>query len=208
MTRRKRISTMAVTGILLFLGILLSASSSQDSERSYTPEGAWFCYATLTSLPGAPRLPFMDIYTPSSTGRADSGTVLCTLPPGKFPIYVNGQLSYYVSMVPAGHGNWVRTGKNKFAFTVGRILLDEKTKVAGTAKFWGTLTIETWNEFTGEIKAQFYGLDNQPIAPVIEGTTAGRFIEVEVEEAGGGSLRTTGESHWVPALGTEAPVRR
>jgi hypothetical protein len=152
-----------------------SALWAQTPGPSYSPEGAWLAQATITGFPTA--TPYMDTYTSDSTNQGRSGTVLCTLPFGKSlsPLGI-------ITLTASGHGNWVRIDKNKFAFTAWRFLLNADTgQVVGTAKFWGTVTVETKDTFTGTMNAQYYRSDGTPLVG-FKGTTAGNRIEVQIEE--------------------------
>jgi hypothetical protein len=191
MNVKTRKTLLALFGMLVFAGISLSPALSRGrqrslvalmdvqegrggEERSYSPEGAWFCTA---KLPGVPvPVPYMDIYTSNSNGSEASGTVLCTLSVGKFasPMGV-------VSMTQAGHGNWIRIGKNRFAFTALRIITDANGRPVGTAKFWGTLTATAHDETSGTMNAEYYGPTGDRFVTVTGGITTGKRIEVEVE---------------------------
>ena len=111
----------------------------------------------------------MDTYTLDSNKPRVSGTVLCTLP-------------IATGITQSGHGNWIRTSKNTFAFTALRILIDPDGKPAGTAKFWGTVTMDAENEMSGTMNVQYYDLNDAPISPVLHGTSTGKRIEIELEE--------------------------
>ena len=192
MNVKTRKTLMAMFVMLVFAGISLSPTLSQnrqrslvalpdllesrgDVERSHSPEGAWFCTA---KLPGVPvPVPYMDIYTSNSNGSEASGTVLCTLSVGKFASPMG-----IVSMTQAGHGNWIRIGKNKFAFTAWRIIIDADGHPVGTAKFWGTLTATTDDETSGTMNAEYYGPTGNRFLTVTGGITTGKRIEIEVED--------------------------
>jgi hypothetical protein len=183
---------LALCGMLVFAGISLSPTLSQsrqrplvalpedpggrDSvERSYSPEGAWFCTGVI---PGIPRpVPWMDIYTSDSNKPGVSGTVLCTLPVGKSPSPMG-----MVSVTSTAHGNWIRIGKNKFAMTAWRIIVDANGMAVGTAKFWGTLTVGAENEASGTLNAEYYDSNGVPYYSMKGGTSTGKRIEVVVEE--------------------------
>ncbi|MFN0168196.1 MAG: hypothetical protein ACKV22_17360 [Bryobacteraceae bacterium] len=129
-----------------------SALVAQGPEPSYSLEGAWFGQA---SFPGAPRpVPFMDIFTPDPNNHGQSGSVLCTLQVGKIQSPMG-----LVSLTPTGHGNWVRIDKNKFVFTVWRILADADGRPVSTAKFWGTVTVETNDTHSGTMNFEYYDQD-------------------------------------------------
>jgi hypothetical protein len=151
-----------------------SALLAQGGEPSYSPEGAWFAWATIVGRPNP--FPFMDTYTSDANNQGRSGTILCTLATGKFPS-PTGSL---VSVSPSAQGNWVQIAKNQFAFTAWRILLDEVGRGVGTAKFWGTLTVQTNDTFTGTMNAAYYyGQSTTPFS-TITGTTVGTRIAIEL----------------------------
>jgi hypothetical protein len=148
---------------------------AQGPEPSYSPEGAWLAAATFPFSPTA--VPYMDTYTSDSTNQGRSGTVLCTLPFGKSP----SPLGIYVTLTASGHGSWVRIEKNTFAFTAWRFLLNADTgQVVGTAKFWGTVIVQTKDTFIGTMNAQFYANDGS-VLNSFSGTTAGTRIAVQLE---------------------------
>jgi len=151
-------------GIVVLTGIALCASSYQDAERSYSPEGAWLCHETGKTPP----LYWMDNYTSDSNKPGVSGTLLCTL-----PLTLPG-------ITQSGHGNWIRVGKNEFAFTVLRLLFDGSGYAIGTAKFWGTVTVDAENHLSGTMKGQNYLLNGTPISGVLATDFEGTRIEVEV----------------------------
>jgi hypothetical protein len=162
---RRRILT-SVLGLFVLMGIPLFASPCQDEESSYSPEGAWFMNGVVAGQPYV----WMDTYTSDSNKPRVSGTVLCTLPTGG-------------DMTQSGHGSWIRIAKNKFAFTAVRILIGPDGQPAGTARFWGTVTVDAENEMSGTLSAQYFNLSGDPVSPVIgPGTSTGKRIEVTVED--------------------------
>ena len=182
----------ALIGMLVFAGISLSPTLSQNRQRplvaasedpdfsapegrSYSPEGAWFCSVKFPGWPSG--VPYMDIYTSDSNGPRVSGTVLCTLSVGKFPSPMG-----MVSMTQAGHGNWIRLEKNTFAFTALRILLDADGHPVGTAKFWGTLTATAEDETSGTMNAEYYDSKGALFNRISGGISTGKKIEVVVEQ--------------------------
>ena len=174
MSVRNRKILQALIGIFVFAGISLCASLSQDSERSYSPEGAWFC---SVKFPGSPTpVPYMDLYTSDSNKPGVSGTVLCTLSVGSFPSPMG-----LVSMTQAGHGNWIRIAKDRFAFTAWRIIVDTLGHPVGTAKFYGSVTVIAENEIAGTMNAEYYNSAGDRFFAVAGGVSTGKRIEVEVE---------------------------
>jgi hypothetical protein len=130
----------------------------------------------------------MDIYTSNPTAPGRSGTVLCTLsaPASEMPPPYGK-----VTATPGGHGNWTRVSKNRFAFTVWRILVDADPgrmpgAPMGAIKFWGTITVTGPDTFVGTMNAQYYGYGpGGQLLPLVkfEGiATAGTRIAVEIEE--------------------------
>jgi hypothetical protein len=156
---------LALAAIVLFAAIPLYASLDEDAESAYSPEGAWLVNGVVEGQPYI----WMDIYISDSKKPVVSGTVLCTLPA------VSG-------ITPTGHGNWVRIGKNTFAFTALRILIDPDGNPFGTAKFWGTVSVDAENDMSGTMNAQYYDLNGDPVSPVLQGTSTGKRIEVVLEE--------------------------
>lgn len=179
MAGRFRLLALTVLGVLLAAGTLLPQSVGSEG---LSPEGAWV--GTATIVQNGLSFPFTDIYTSNATNHANAGTVLCTVPPLKTPIFVSGVFQYYASLVPPGSGNWVRVDQNTFAVTVWRILLNQQTgATVGTAKFWGTLTVEEGNRGSGALKIQYYDLTGAPITPQFNAVLSERLIEVETDEA-------------------------
>ncbi len=151
-------------GIVVLAGIPLCASSYQDAESSYSPEGAWL----MNGVVAGQFFLWMDTYTSNSTKHGISGTVLCTMPGS--------------SATQSGQGTWIRIAKNRFAFTALRILIGPDNAPAGTAKFWGTVTVGA-DEMSGTLNAQYYSLSGDPISPVLgPGTSTGKRIEITVED--------------------------
>ena len=145
MNRKTMILSRAMAVCLAICPLALRA---QGPEPSYSLDGAWFGQATL---PGSPPFPFMDIFTSDPNNPGQSGTVLCTLqlPSGQSPM---GQTSW----TPSGQGNWVRVGKNKFAFTVSRIIMDANGRPVSRAKFWGTVTLQAPDTIAGSMNFENY----------------------------------------------------
>lgn len=160
----RRTLLTSVLGLFLLTGISSFASSYQDGESSYSPEGAWL----MNGVVAGQSYLWMDTYTSNSTKPGISGTVLCTLPGS--------------SATQSGHGSWIRIAKNTFAITTVRILIAPDGTSAGTAKFWGTVTVDA-DEMSGTLNAQYYSLSGDPILPVpLQGTSTGKRIEVTVED--------------------------
>ncbi len=164
-------------GIVILAEISLCAFPYQDAERLYSIEGAWLCELKFSDAPGATVYRYMDTYTSNSTNPAVSGTVLCTLHPWNFTSPMG-----LVSTTEAGQGNWIRTGKNQFAFTVRRVIVDALGMAVGTVKFWGTITLLSENEFFGTLNAAYYDSEGKQFASTPTARSMGKRIVVEVEE--------------------------
>ncbi len=160
----RRMVLTSVLGLFVLTGISLFASSYQDEQSSYSPEGAWLMSGVVA---GQPYL-WMDTYTSDSTKPGVSGTVLCTMP---------GSMA-----TQSGQGTWIRIAKNTFAFTALRILIGPGDAPAGTAKFWGIVRVDA-DEMSGTMNAQYYSLSGDPIFPLpLQGTSTGKRIEVTIED--------------------------
>jgi hypothetical protein len=182
MIARNRGILLSLVAIVALAAVSVSASRSQEPEPSYSPDGAWFATAQMS---GGMTLPFMDIYTSNPTTPGRSGTVLCTLSAPAF------QTPYgKLNATQGGHGNWIRVGKNQFAFTVWRILIDADPAnlvpdgaPMGVVKFWGTITATGPDTFAGILNADYYGPDWQTRFLIVRGLlTAGTRIAVQTEE--------------------------
>jgi hypothetical protein len=178
MTASTRAIVLSLLAMAVFAVSAPLAAQSEEPQRS--PDGAWFATATM---PNAPPIPFMDIYTSNPTSLAREGAVLCTL---SIPAFAGP--SGMTAMTTAGHGNWVRIDKNRFAFTVWRILIDADPMnvipdgaPVGTAKFWGTIAVSGPDTFQGVMRAHYYGMDGIAFLTVPDFSTAGRRIVVHVE---------------------------
>ena len=175
MSVSSRRSMLALIGLAVFAGISPFASSYQDFERSHSPEGAWFVTGVIPGIPH-PVL-WMDTYTSDANRPGVSGTVLCTLPVGKSPSPMG-----LVSVTSTAHGNWIRIGKNKFAMTAWRIIMDANGAAVGTARFWGTLTVSEENEASGTLNADYYDSNGVRYYSMRGGTSSAKRIEVVVDE--------------------------
>ncbi len=169
---------------LLALAMAASAAMAQPAlrahnpESSYSLEGAWLVEA---KFPGSPTTtPYMDLYTSDSNNQGRSGTVLCTLPLGKS---FNPVLGVYVTQTASGHGIWVRIDKNRFAVTAWRLIVNADTnQVVGSAKFWGTITMQTNDTMTGTMNAEFYAQNGTVMTSFKNGTSAGTRVAIQFEE--------------------------
>lgn len=178
LTTSKTVLVLWVT--VAFAAISLCASMRQDGKTSYSLEGAWLCQATFPGgLPpwGADTVfLYMDTYTSNSANPGRSGTVLCTLHPWKFGPGLS------LNSTESGQGSWIRIGKNQFAVTVRRIMVNADGMAVGTVKFRGIITLITENEFSGTLSAVSYDVDGNQIGPPTPtGNSIGKRIEVETE---------------------------
>ncbi len=173
----KRKIVQVLLAIVILAGFSLSAPSYQDAERSYSVEGAWLCELKFSEAPNATVYRYMDTYTSNPTNPYVSGTVLCTLHPWDFQSPMG-----LVSTTEAGQGNWIRIGKNKFAFTVRRIIVDASGMAVGTVKFRGTITLIAENEFSGTLSAVYYNSVGEPYGSTPTAHSSGKRIQVEVVE--------------------------
>lgn len=176
--RNRRIFDLVAS---LALVTLATPGLAQEPQAAYSPDGAWFATASMAN---GTKVPFMDIYVSDQTAQGRAGTVLCTLSTPAF------QGPYgMTTATTAGHGNWIRIDKNRFAFTVWRILVDaDPTNVVpegapvGTAKFWGTITATGPDSFEGVMKAQYYGPDGAFLFELPEFQTAGKRIAIQIDD--------------------------
>ncbi len=82
----------------------------------------------------------------------------------------------------SGQGTWIRIAKNEFAFTAVRIMIGPDDAPAGTAKFWGTVTVDA-DEMSSTMNTQYYTLSGDPMFPMpLQGTSTGKRIEVTIED--------------------------
>ncbi len=173
MTLTRRVLALAVVSVLVVAGISASAvrqaPDPQETGPVYSVEGAWY---GMTTFPGSaiPPTPTMDTFTSNAQRHGVEGSFLCTIPAG-----IAGNQS------PSGHGNWVRIGTNKYAFTAMRVIMSGSTFV-GWARFWGTITAVSDDELTGTINAQFFRPDGVPLSPPFSGTLERHRLEITFEQ--------------------------
>ncbi len=181
MTTRKTLKTLLTLAILAVLvAVSICVSAAQETGPVYSMEGAWYGIVAITS-PTAMFTPSLDTFTSNSQRHGVEGTFLCTIPAaGKMPNPLNP--NGWLSTTPSGHGNWVRIGTNKYAFTAARTVFDETGKLAGWAKYWGTVTPLSDNEYTGTMNAQYYRLDGTAFTPLFTGTLHSNRIEIVFEQ--------------------------
>ena len=150
----KRSSLLPALTMAVCAAICPPVLVAQGPEPSYSLDGAWFGQATM---PGVPHpVPFMDIFTSDPSNPGQSGTVLCTLQVAAIQSPMGP-----VSLTPTGQGNWVRIDKNKFAFTVWRILMDANGRPVSRARFWGTRTVQANDTTSGTMNFEYYDLDGK-----------------------------------------------
>ena len=168
---------LGVVAVLVTAGSGTSAAqqggAAQQAGPSYSLEGAWFGMASITGFQPTPSL---DTFTSNAQRKGNEGTFLCTIPTMQMPI-PGGVLTFTAS----GHGNWVRIAKNTYAFTAVRSIVDQAGMPFGWAKFWGTITAISEDEYSGTMNAQFYTLDGTAFSPLFTGTLASRRIPIQFE---------------------------
>jgi hypothetical protein len=156
-----------------------STGSTQETGPVYKLEGAW--YGTVTVEGKAPAAS-LDTFTSDAQQQAAKGTALCTIPAiGKLknPSNPDG----WLAVTPSAHGNWVRIGTNTYAYSMVRTLYDEKGAWFGWARFWGTITPISENEYTGVMKANYFLPDGTPLLPqAVSATQYSTRIEVPFDQ--------------------------
>ena len=171
MTLTSKVLALAVLSVAVAAGIPASAAlqppDPQETGPVYSVEGSWY---GMTTFPALGPQPTFDTFMSNAQRPGREGTFLCTI-----PAEIAGGLT------PSGHGNWVRLGTNRYAFTAVRIMMSGSTFV-GLARFWGTITAVSDDELTGTMNAQFYSPDGTPTSPVFAGTLERHRIEVTFEQ--------------------------
>ena len=173
MTLTRRVWAPVVVSVLVAAGISASAApqapAPQETGPVYSVEGAWYGMTTFTS--GViPPTPTFDTFTSNAQRPGLEGTFLCTIPAA-----IAG------NMTPSGHGNWVRIGTNRYAFTAVRAIMNGSAFV-GWARFWGTITAVSDDDLTGTMNAQFYLPNWTPVSPQFAGTLERHRIDVTFEQ--------------------------
>ncbi len=168
MSISKRKILLVLFGITAFVGISLYAASYQETGPVYSLEGAWYGMVTITS-PVTINSPSLDTFTSNAQRHGIEGTFLCTIPP--FP-----------NSTASGHGNWVRIGTNTYAYTAVRTVFNPDGSLKGRAKFWGTITPISENEYTGTMNSQNYLPDGTPFSPLFTGTLHSKRVEIIFEQ--------------------------
>ena len=153
-------------------------ASIQEHTRAYSIEGAWHGMVTLPDL--GISIPTLDTFTSNSQKSGLEGTFLCTVPAiAEYPNpkYPNG----WTRQTAAGHGNWVRVDKNKYAFTAMRTIFDQNGDLFGYAKNWGTIVPISKDEYNGTMNVQFYLADGTPSTTVFSGTLHSQRVAITFE---------------------------
>jgi hypothetical protein len=131
-------------------------------------------------------VPSLDTFTSNAEKHGIEGSALCTIPAvgaagGKRPNPLNP--NGWLSTTPSAHGNWARIATNKYAYTMVRTIFDENGRLFGWAKFWGTVTPVSANEYTGQMNVQYYLPDGTPLFPqTLTWTMHSRRIEIIPEQ--------------------------
>jgi hypothetical protein len=172
MTLKGKLFALAIISVLVAGGISAYAAMQEpgrehDPGPAYSLEGAWY---GMTSIAGVPPTPTLDTFAANAQRHGVEGTFLCTIPAA----FAGGE-------TPSAHGNWVRIGKNKYAFTALRAMMNGATPI-GWGKFWGTITAVSRDELTGTINAQLFDLGGTPISPQFPGTLERHRIEITFEQ--------------------------
>ncbi len=173
MTIRNTRSILTLLAVIVAVGV--SASLAQDRGRDYSMEGAWYGVVTLTDL--GMSIPSLDTFTSNPRRPGVKGTFLCTV-----PAMTNIGNGGWLRETPAGHGNWVRIGRNKYAFTAVRSIFDENGNLFGRSKAWGTITPISEDEYTGTINVQYYLPDWTPFTPPFKGTLHSQRLAITFEQ--------------------------
>jgi hypothetical protein len=167
--------------LTVLVAVSVGASAAQQTGPVYSMEGAWY---GIASINGVGDLPSLDTFASDAQRHGVEGTFLCTTPAmNKIPHPSHlGDQNYWLAITPSGHGNWVRIDKNRYAFTAVRAVLDQTGILFGWARFWGTITPISDNEYTGTMNYGFYYLDGTPFPwPLRTGTLHSNRIEITFE---------------------------
>ena len=169
--------------VLMLLTVVVAVgvgtSLAQGPQRVYSVEGAWYGVVTLTDL--GVSVPTLDTFTSNPLKPGFEGSFLCTVP--AVAQYPNpGNPNGWTRQTSPGQGNWVRIGRNKYAFTAVRTIYDENGNLFGRAKNWGTITQVSKDEYTGTMNVQFYLADGTPTTPVFSGTLHSQRVAITFEQ--------------------------
>lgn len=182
-TRKARL-TFAVLTVSVAAGIVASAARQDDLTQTgpvYNLEGAWNGVVTLDT---GQQIPSLDNFASNARNSGAEGSLLCTIPVSKLrhPDHP-ADPAFWLTMTPSGHGNWVRTGTNRYAYTVVRTLTDQDGAFFGRAPHWGTFTPVSGNELTGTMNIQFYRADTgMPYSRIITGVAHSTRVEMIYED--------------------------
>src|SRR5512144_1185580 len=122
MTLKRKVLAFVLVSVLVAAGVsasagLLAPDSSQETVPVYSLEAGGDGITNFTGTP-IPPTPTMDTFVSNAQRHGVEGTFLCTIPAE----IAGGQ-------TPSGHGNWVRIGTNRYAFTAVRIIMSGSTFV-------------------------------------------------------------------------------
>jgi hypothetical protein len=165
--------------LAVFVAAGIGASAAREGGPVYSMEGAWY---GMVSIRGLGSTPAIDTFSSNALREGYEGTFLCTIPAvNKMPNPLNP--NGWLAITPTGHGNWVRIGKNLYAFTAVRAIFDEAGMPFGWGRFWGTVSPISQNELTGTMNAQYYLLDGRAMFPQpFTGTMHRRRVEITYEQ--------------------------
>ncbi len=163
----------------MLVGVAVVSASAQERDRVYSMEGAW--YGQISMPDYGLTVPTLDTFTSNPDKPGLEGTFLCTIP--AVPEMANPRNpSGYLKQTPSGHGNWVRIGRNKYAFTAMRNIFDENGNLFGLAKTWGTITPISKSEYTGTANTQFLFPDGTPYSPVFTGSMHSQRVAITLPQ--------------------------
>ncbi len=177
MTIRKYAIHLVLLAVVLAVGI--HRTFAQQSARVYSMDGAWYGVVSLTDL--GISIPTLDTFTSNPLKPGLEGSFLCTVP--AVTQYPNpGNPNGWTRQTSPGQGNWVRIGRNKYAFTAVRTIYDENGDLFGRARNWGTITQTSKDEYIGTMNVQFYLADGTPTTPVFSGTLQSHRVAITFEQ--------------------------
>lgn len=144
----KRDMLRAAVFAVVVVGVAQALPFAQQNAGMRGPahsiEGAWIGTATI---PGLPPTPSMDTFTSNTATPGREGSFLCTIPPFRLPNPENP--IGWLTSTPSAHGNWLRVGKSKYDYTAWRIMMDQDGVPVGQARFSGTITRLSDEEYLG-----------------------------------------------------------
>jgi len=175
--------TFAILAVVVTAGIVASAAAQQGDPAQqtgpvYALEGAWYGMVTISGMGSTPSL---DTFTSNAQRHGVEGSALCTIPAvGRMPN--PSDPDGWLASTPSAHGNWVRIATNRHAFTMVRTIFDHNGMLFGWARFWGTITPVSDNEYMGTMNAQYYLPDGTTISPLFTGTLHSHRIDITFEQ--------------------------